>query len=264
MRKYERIRPGVRRQNRQERWYTVIGRTGERAYATGKPVYEIRFDSGYVTTATSQDMHRGKIQDKGAPTVCGVGVVGWEIENPGQHPLYSIWHGMIVRCYTHHERYRCWFGVTVCDRWHRFPEFAADAPNLPGYDLNRIRNRELVLDKDKLGALCGKPVYGPETCSWLDYNESAAFRRYRPKEAVPTCPYRGVHWTDCCFLARPQFQGERRLLGCYHDPLEAACRIMATYPEYYLPEEREQIFADIADRNSRGRIIMGRLGQKAA
>jgi hypothetical protein len=263
MTKHRRIQPGDRRQNRQKRWYTVIGRSGERAYATGKPVYEIEFDSGYRTTATSQDMHRGKIRDRGAPSVCGVGITGWEIENPSQHPLYHTWHGMIERCHSDAEKHHNYRDVSVCDQWLRFNLFVKDAEELPGYDMDRILAGELTIDKDKLGPLTGPRTYGPDTCCWLTNAEQAAYRRPHRRTNAPQCPYRGVHWTACCWLARPQINGVRELIDSFRDPLEAARRIMAMVPGYYLPEERERILADIEATKFGRKDLLG-LGEEAA
>jgi hypothetical protein len=247
---HTRIRPGLRRQNARRQWYTVIGRTGETAYAAMRPVYEIEFGSGFRTTATSQQMYYGKIRDKGAPSLCGVGITGWEIEDPEKHPLYHIWHRMIRRCYTDHVRYRSYRDVTVCRRWHRFPDFVEDAPNLPGYDLERIVRGELTLDKDQLGTHRGIRMYSPDTCIWADANEQAAYRRNGGKTYAPQCPYRGVHWTDKGWIARAQFRGEKRYLGYFQDPLDAARVVMDALPDYYLPEEVERILEDSARRKA--------------
>jgi hypothetical protein len=244
MTKHRRIQARDRRQNNQGQWYEIIGRTGDRAYATRKPVYDIEFDSGYRTTATSQDMHRGKIRDKGAPSVCGVGITGWKIGNPAAHPLYGTWHGMIERCHSTDERYRHYHDVIVCQRWLRFDLFVEDAERLPGYDLECICQRELTLDKDRLGTHRGKPVYSADTCVWASHNEQAAFRRRLCPSKAPQCAYRGVHWTDNGFIARPQFRGEKRYLGYYQDPLEAARVIMEILPDYYLAREQARIKAD--------------------
>jgi hypothetical protein len=220
-------------------WYTVGERTGDRHY--DKPLYEIVFDSGYRTTMTSQDIWRNKIKDWGSPSIYGVGIVGWRVPKPAKHPLYGIWHGMLERCLGKGKSHKWYKDVTIHPRWLRFDNFAADAVKLPGYDLTRIASRQLQLDKDKFGSSKGRREYGPETCCWLTSAEQAAYRRAWEHSNAPQCQFRGVHWTDGFWLARPQVKGWRPLLGCYRNPLHAAIAIHYRFPDYYFPHEKEQI-----------------------
>jgi hypothetical protein len=235
--------PNSYRQNRDGYWYTVGERTG--GYHYGKPLYEIVFDSGYRTEMTSQDIWRNKIKDWGSPSVYGVGIVGWQIARPTKHPLYGTWHGMLERCMgPRRKTNRAYDDVEVDPRWLHFDNFVEDAGKLPGYDLALISSGELQLDKDKLGSDIGKREYGPETCCWLTREEQALYHRKPVTHQgthAPQSPYRGVHWTDGVWLARPQTSGERTLLGCFHDPLRGAMAINSRFPEYYSSLEKYEI-----------------------
>ena len=227
--------PGTRHKNMDGYKYRVGNRTGN--YHYGKPLYEIVFDSGYVTEMTGQDIWRGQIKDWGSPSIMGVGIVGWLVPNPTKHPLWSRWLGVLRRCLPPHSR--CYEDVTVCDRWLRFDLFVHDLERLDGYDPARLG--ELQLDKDKLGPKAGPRVYSPETCSWLTGPENVAYRRPTRRTNAPHCPYRGVHFTENLWLARPQIDGCRTYIGSFPVPLDAALAIHFRFPAYYFPHEVELI-----------------------
>lgn len=65
--------------------------------------------------------------------------------------FYNMWHSMMQRCYyTKNDSYNNYGGkgVTVDERWHVFNNFVEDIDKVEGFDLERIMNSELELDKD--------------------------------------------------------------------------------------------------------------------
>lgn len=72
---------------------------------------------------------------------------------------YSVWRGMLGRCYDSkwHARFPTYVGCTVDPCWHRLSVFKAwyDEHYRPGFDL----------DKDIL--VPGNKVYGPDTCVFV-------------------------------------------------------------------------------------------------
>lgn len=86
------------------------------------------------------------------------------------HPLYTIYHAMMNRCYNENDiSYKRYGGkgVTVCDEWRNdFMKFFEWAMN--------YRWREgLQLDKDILGN--GK-LYSPDTCKFVSRSENCRNR----------------------------------------------------------------------------------------
>jgi hypothetical protein len=76
------------------------------------------------------------------------------------HPLYTAWSSMHERCYNvNSKRYPPYGGrgITVCDRWFKFEDFAADmGERPPGTSLDRIDN---------------EGNYEPSNCRWATVKE---------------------------------------------------------------------------------------------
>lgn len=91
-------------------------------------------------------------------TVYNIGFRGegpYEITKSGERTKASaIWKGMLQRCYRRLGGSKSYEGVTVCEEWHNFQNFAKwfYEHYQEGFDL----------DKDIL--VKGNKVYGPETC----------------------------------------------------------------------------------------------------
>lgn len=98
--------------------------------------------------------------------VCGVGIndadyiIGITINGKQvKCPAYSVWAGMIFRCYgdkacIKHPTYK---NVTVCEDWHRFMNFRSWWINnaIDGYDLDK----DILSGEDK--------IYSPSTCAFV-------------------------------------------------------------------------------------------------
>ncbi len=72
------------------------------------------------------------------------------------HPLFSVWSGIMSRCYKPNDkRYRIYGkrGITVCDRWHHVNNFITDMTE--GYQKELQINR---IDNDR--------GYYKENCHW--------------------------------------------------------------------------------------------------
>lgn len=79
---------------------------------------------------------------------------------------YSLWLGMMCRCYDkNHHAYK-WYGesgIYVCERWHRFDYFVEDIIKIPGYNNELFHLGLLELDKD----LSNKKYYSLSTCQFV-------------------------------------------------------------------------------------------------
>ncbi len=105
----------------------------------------------------------GEIKDRYKPTVHGVGYIG-NIKT--DKFLYPRWNKMIDRCYNPKNKdykYYGGLGIKVSKEWLCFENFFNDAPNIQGYDYNKLINSEIEIDKD----LCGEKLYSLETTRWL-------------------------------------------------------------------------------------------------
>lgn len=132
----------------------------------------------FLRTGTIKDFRRdqiisGCLRDPFSKDVCGVACTG-NIKTKGMYSVYySIWSGMINRCYNPKDkRHNAYINVSVCDRWLVFENFYKDVSLVDGYNDLEIRNGNLVLDKDSKQRYCQKKIYSLETCTWLKKEEN--------------------------------------------------------------------------------------------
>jgi hypothetical protein len=86
------------------------------------------------------------------------------------HPLCSIWYGMLNRCYNPMDTsFRLYGarGISVCDRWLDFKNFIEDVGNRNSLTLDRI-------DPDG--------DYSPNNCRWATKSQQA--KNKRPNEKI--------------------------------------------------------------------------------
>lgn len=101
-----------------------------------------------------------------------------------EHPLYNTWRMMRQRCTNpNHDAYP-WYGakgITVCDRWNSFTNFAEDMGERPeGFTLDRIKS-----DQD----------YSPSNCRWSSVPDQIRNRTL-------TNPMRNIRKEPNCYLVR--------------------------------------------------------------
>lgn len=115
---------------------------------------------------------KGAYYNPNNPRVQGVGYYGqgdYKTKVNHKHTLeYADWRAMLVRCYS--GRYPSYEGVTVCEEWHNFQNFAAWARD------NGIRE-DYALDKDILEK--GSKIYSPSTCCYVPIDINGFIRRER-------------------------------------------------------------------------------------
>lgn len=96
--------------------------------------------------------------------VAGVGT-GGEFRSIDEK-LYSIWNGMLHRCYDTKKESEVKYyknnNIFVDERWHHFPNFVDDVKKLEGWELKKAFWEDYSLDKD----FYMSNKYGPETCKW--------------------------------------------------------------------------------------------------
>ncbi|MCY7780051.1 hypothetical protein MOB41_16755 [Bacillus haynesii] len=165
--------------NNQGQKYEVLRVSGRKK--NGTKLFRIQFiKTGYERDVEKVEIMRGKIKDRYEKSVFGVGYLG-DVKMVGVKNIYSIWSGMLERCYdpdcSHYSSYGG-AGIKVCDRWHCFKHFLEDFPRLDGYDEELFNSRKLFLDKDlkQQGVPKSQKVYSPETCCFVTREVNNAYR----------------------------------------------------------------------------------------
>ena len=127
--------------------------------------YKVRFfKTGYITSAKCNKIKLGKVKDKLLPRVYGIGFIGEGLYNAKTHrKIYERWKKMLARCYS--GNFPEYAGITVCERWFNFQNFAYDFFNLPGYQEDI---KGLDLDKDM--RVKGNKIYSPDTCQLIPHS----------------------------------------------------------------------------------------------
>lgn len=121
------------------------------------------------------EVKNGSIKNPFHPSVCGIGFIGMGKYKSSFNYIidksYNIWVGMIKRCYDkkRQEKQSSYKGVTVCEEWHNFQNFAK------WFEENYIE--DFHLDKDILQK--GNKIYSPETCCFVhqEINQTLVNRR---------------------------------------------------------------------------------------
>jgi hypothetical protein len=134
------------------------------------PYYQVKCDCG-----TERDVSRSRLLD-GSSTSCGcardeASSKNWTIHGGSRTLTYSIWKGIIARCFNESNRgYKHYGGrgITMCDRWRNsFVEFLNDMGEKPqGFTIERINVN---------GNYC------KENCKWASYLEQGRNRRNNKK-----------------------------------------------------------------------------------
>lgn len=129
----------------------------------------VRFlETGFTTRTEACQLKRGTVKDLLLPKVCGIGFIG-----DGPHAAYSCkgevaewaymkWQNMLERCYdpATEQQAQCYSGVTVCEEWFNYQNFAEWAKLQHGYG-----NRTWAMEKDLL--IKGNRHYAPDRCCFL-------------------------------------------------------------------------------------------------
>ena len=159
--------------------------------------YLVRF----LLTGTEKEFREtqikdGCIRDPYAKALCGVACTG-NVKTKGKNKVfYSIWHDIIDRCYgPAKKKYAAYRNVKVCDEWMVFENFLNDIKEIDGYDEDRIRNGELVLDKDIKQRYSKNKIYSKDTCTWIEKHINNTIQDAQQREFIAISPD-GKVYTD--------------------------------------------------------------------
>jgi hypothetical protein len=126
-------------------------------------------NTGYVRYVRCDKLQEGKIRDPYSRTVHGIGYRGeGKFKGTGEHKdIWGKWAAMIRRCYGYHSPTdtsdKCYEGVTVCEEWHNYQNFAQ-------WYMDNGGAQRLHLDKDKRSG--DQKIYSPSTCCFLEPAEN--------------------------------------------------------------------------------------------
>ena len=109
--------------------------------------------------------------------------------NPIWRKVYTLWKSMMDRCYketAHNYKYYGHKGVIVCDRWKQLENFIEDIDKIKGFDLDKLLNGEISLDKDI--AVKGNKVYCLEFCRFVCKESNNKTKPNQQREIVGISP----------------------------------------------------------------------------
>ena len=186
--------------------------------------FKIRFfDTGTIQIVGYEAMRHGRVRDKFAPNVAGVGYTGTfngVVSNPINRPIYAAWNDMLNRCYNPTDRdYPLYggIGITVDHTWFDFGIFFEDVKTIPFYNKKIIYPDIYQLDKDYLQRNIPKSqrVYSKYTCIWLSKYDNSMMMN---KDYGSKSGYIGVVCGDGEYTVRIN----NRYYSTYDDPIAAA------------------------------------------
>lgn len=165
--------------NNADQEYVVLKKGSQNK--SGNYKYLIRFtNTGYEKEVEKVEIKRGKIKDKLERSVFGIGIMG-EVKMIDHKKEYSIWSGVLERCYHKDSEAYPYYGakgVTVSERWHIFTNFLSDVKQIEGYDEELFNKNKLELDKDIKQEHLPKSerVYSLDTCTFVTQKENHKYR----------------------------------------------------------------------------------------
>ena len=130
--------------------FIVLGHKGHREV-------QIRFlDYPFETVVRSGSIRKGSIKNPMKPSAFGIGFLGDTVEGSlsscGKvNKVYSVWRGIISRCYDEKCKYYIRYGgrgVTVHKDWHNFSKFAAWYRYQPNSGRDGYQVDKDILDRD--------------------------------------------------------------------------------------------------------------------
>jgi hypothetical protein len=196
----------------------------------------VQFENGNKVHTTWKAFCKGDVKNVYDKSVYGTGYIGeggYKTKINSKHTVqYSIWHGMLKRCYYEKDLMRnpTYRECSITEEWLNFQNFAK------WYDENyyEIDGSKMELDKDIL--VKGNKVYSPETCLFVPKNINMLFIKGNAKRGnlpIGVCldKARNKYIASCNF-------GNIKLLSRHSTPEEAF--------EVYR-EHKEKFIKQIAD-----------------
>lgn len=181
----------------------------------------VRFENGYTVTRNTRNIEKGNIKNPYHPSICGKGYLGtgqYEGQiNKKKTDAYSVWHGMIRRCYVERkELTTAYEDCEVCEEWLNFQNFAKWYYE----NIYKVDDEPMNLDKDVL--IKGNKIYSPKTCIFLPKKLNTLFAKRQGSRG--DLPIGVTHDKKCKskpYRAMCNENGKRTTIGYYETPEEA-------------------------------------------
>lgn len=166
-------------------------------------------DFGEVKT-NSKDICRGTTRNPFFPSVAGVGFTG-VLDTPCKYErAYTMWSGMIRRCYSGEDKFKSWYkDCSVCEDWKCYNNFKK------WYEKTSIILHD-CLDKDI--KVKGNKLYSPSTCLLVPPHINTLITNrlnYRGEQPV------GVSLRGDRYVVRCSVYGEFKEVGRFYTEKEA-------------------------------------------
>ena len=223
-----------------EKYMTNEGYEVEITRYTSTRDVEVTFENGFKVECQFIRVLKGRLKNPYHKAVCGVGFFGAGIYKSVFNKLvmknYSTWSSMIKRCYDKKEQEKTptYKGVTVCEEWHNFQNFAK------WFEDNYIK--DFHLDKDIL--IKGNKVYSPETCCFVPQEINCLFTNRKSKRGdLPI----GVRKCGKNFVSQMTINNEKIYLGTFYTVVEAF-EAYKTAKESYIKEVADKRKEKITDQ----------------
>ena len=178
----------------------------------------IEFKDGCIITVQYGHLKRGKVKNPNHLSTFGVGYFGvgeYVAKKDGMHTkIYITWRNMLERCYCEKalEKHACYKGVTVCEEWHNFQNFAKWFEE--NYNTEYMEGWQL--DKDIL--VKGNKIYSPETCCFVPAEVNGFFINGKSKRGKYLI---GVRKNYGKFVANCNVNKKGKHLGYFETEIEA-------------------------------------------
>lgn len=166
----------------------------------------VKFDNGYNTIVyhnTYKNFKNGLIKDPYHPSLYGVGITGAKYQsriNYEMTPEYSIWFGMMTRCYKpNHKKHKSYYECKVCQEWLLFENFYEWLHSQDNF--NKCTNENYngwEIDKDIL--FKNNKIYSPSTCCLVPHIVNSLFikrKDYRGDLPIGVAMHNGKYLAQC-------------------------------------------------------------------
>mgnify|MGYP003414669990 FL=1 len=191
----------------------------------------VKFNSPEAVVKCSvNNLKAGSVLNPFCTTVVGTGYLGVGKFN-SKDAAYKTWEKMLKRCYDEKylNKYVTYKGVTVCEEWLNFQNFAEWCQHQNGFGELDNKGKIFQLDKDILAKETKE--YSPETCCFVPQEINILFLSANKDVG---CYPRGVRFDTQKnrYVTRLRSVGEKPKL-CYYTNLEEALLSYKTNKQVY-------------------------------